>query len=499
MTGAVAQLRALVWLRWQMVRSPGLRFSLYLTPVLLVWIVEVVVTSASSLEQPALAAAVELAPAAFLGFGFLAIIAPLTAGGGNETVPSAQLVAFPVRPRTIFLGGLLLAPINLVWVVQLLVLVAETAYVSRHAHSSGAAGAVVMTSFIVCLTVVGQAVAWAVVGLRLTRPGRRVIAVSGVVAIVGIVTLVRFGLADEVLADSPTHAVVDAISAGPGRLWLLTTVGLLLATAIGSYLGGRLCAWALRRPSDALTSSDTVVRRRSARRTALDELVAVDRASVWRAPALRRGALVLALLPGLVALGAAVPWESLVVLPGLVAAGAGLLFGINAFSLDGSGAVWLASLPHDPALGARAKLSVLIETVTATIFIAVFTGSLRSPGVPTPTQLTGIASAALASGTLVIATCMSLAVHRPHRADLRGPRDAIAPPGALTAASARLALPAAGVGMALEFSSQTDLWWLPPLLAAPVLLGSLVWLRRTMTSHGDPAVRSRIVLAVSAG
>ncbi|MDT7549577.1 MAG: hypothetical protein QOE84_1971, partial [Actinomycetota bacterium] len=209
--------------------------------------------------------------------------------------------------------------------------------------------------------------------------------------------------------------------------------------------------------------------------------------------------LVLAVLPGLAAVGAAVPWESLVVLPGLVAAGSGLLFGVNAFCLDGSGATWLASLPHDPRLLLRAKLRVLTETVAAAVLIAAVTGSLRSPGRPTAAQLTAIASSGIACGALVVATCIALSVRRPHRADLRGPRDAVAPPGALALASARLALPAALVGLVLEGASQSQAWWVPPLVAAPIVLLALLWLARSIARYGDPHIRSRVVQTVSAG
>jgi hypothetical protein len=199
------------------------------------------------------------------------------------------------------------------------------------------------------------------------------------------------------------------------------------------------------------------------------------------------------------AIGAAVPWQSLVVLPGLVAAGSGLLFGINAFCLDGSGAVWLASLPHDPRLLARAKLRVLIETVAASIVVVVAAGSVRSPGTPTAAQLTAIVGSALACGAFVVATCMALSVKRPHRADLNGPRDAVAPPGALTLASAQLALPAALIGFVIEGSSHTQLWWVPLATAGPIVAFALLWLYRSFQQYADPMVRSRIVQTVSAG
>jgi hypothetical protein len=497
-TSALAQLRALAWLRWQMVRSPGARFAICLAPLLLVWMVQGVVASATALTQPALVAALELAPAAFLGFGVLAVVAPLTAGGGNEIVPSSQLVAFPVRPRTYFLGGLLLAPMNLVWVVQLLVLAAETSYLTLDGHRL--AGAVTTTAFVVCLTIGGQAIAWTVVGLRQTRTGRRLVGALAGTLLLAAVIIVRAGLGDAFLAGSPTHTVVRAIQAGPGARWLATTAGLVVLSAAGLVLGARACGWALTRPADSTTTGASVlVRRRPARATALAELVAVDRASVWRASALRRGGLVLAVLPGLAAVGAAVPWQSLVVLPGLVAAGSGLLFGVNAFCLDGSGAVWLASLPHDPRLVARAKLRVLVETVAAAIAVVLVAGSLRSPGYPTGAQITGILSSAVACGAVVVATCMALSVRRPHRADLNGPRDAVAPPGALALASARLALPAGFIGLVLEGASQSDEWWLPPVVAAPIVAVALLWLARSLSRYGSPLVRSRIVQTVSAG
>lgn len=498
MTSALTQLRALAALRWHMVRSPGARFAICLAPVVLIWLIQGVVASATALTQPALVAALELAPAAFLGFGVLAVVAPLTAGGGNEMIPSSQLVAFPVRPRTQFFGGLLLAPANLVWVVQLLVLAAETSYLTLHGNRL--AGGVTSTAFVICLTIVGQALAWTVVGLRQTATGRRCVAVLAGSLLVAAVVIVRSGLGDRALAASPTRSVVLAIAAGPGPRWLLTNSVLLLTAALGIGLGARACAWALSRPGDATTTGSSVaVRRRPARRSALAELVAVNRASVWRASALRRGGVVLAVLPGLAAIGAAVPWQSLVVLPGLVAAGSGLLFGVNAFCLDGSGAVWLASLPHDPRLVARAKVRVLIETVAASIAVVVVVGSLRSPGHPTAAQVTGIVCAALASGALVVATCLAMSVRRPHRADLSGPRDAVAPPGALALASARLALPAGLVGLLLEGASESGIWWVPPIVAAPMVGVSAWWLRRSMARYDDPRVRSRVVQTVSAG
>lgn len=91
-------------------------------------------------------------------------------------------------------------------------------------------------------------------------------------------------------------------------------------------------------------------------RSELAALVRIDRSSVWRSVPLRRGFLILALMPGLVAAAGQLEWEMLPVLPGLVAAGSALLFGVNAWALDGVGALWRDSLPVRPALVFAARV-----------------------------------------------------------------------------------------------------------------------------------------------
>lgn len=501
MPGPLMQLRALLALRWQMVRAPGLRLSLLLSVLCVGWLLTLVLGSGDALDDPMFATAIGLAPAAFMGFGVLAIVAPLTTGGGNEVVPPDQLVTFPVRPSTQFVGGLLLAPLNLVWVIQLLALAALTAYLTD--SGSLLRGGLTTLVFVLALTVAGQALAWFIVGVRQTRNGRTAVGVLAALLLLSAVLVTRSGRATDVLEASPTDLVVAGVIAGGNGSyprWLTTAALLVAVTAVAGALGIRACAWALRRPTDAAVSRHTEpVRRRSAKRSALRELVAVDRASVWRAPALRRGGLVLAVLPGLIAAGAAVPWESMIVMPGLVAAGAGLLFGVNAFCLDGSGSIWLASLPHDPQLVARAKAIVLAETVLVAAAVAGLAGSLRSPGDPTGAQITAIITSGVVCSAVVVAGALKMSVRHPHRADLRGPRDAVAPPGALAAASVRLAFPAGLVGIMLGAASHAALWWWPPLLALPVLLLCVLSVMRSLRRYDDPFVRARIVQTVAAG
>jgi len=501
MTGALTQLGALLALRWQMARTPGVRLTLVLSTLALAWLVTAVLRSGGSVDAAVLAAAIELAPAAYLGFGVLALVAPLTAGGGHDVVPPAQLVAYPVRATTQFLGGLVLAPANLVWIVQLLGLAGLTAWLT--VGGSLLRGSLTTAAYVSALTALGQAVAWLVVGLRQTRRGRRVVGAAGVVLLASAVAAARSGSAGGLLAVSPAHEVVaGVIAGGDGHVlrWRVTTGLLVAGTAVALLLGAGACRWALHRAGDdGAHRAHAAVRRRAPRATVLGALVAVDRASVWRAPALRRGALVLAVLPGLLAAGAALPWASLVVLPGLVAAGAGLLFGVNAFCLDASGARWLASLPHDPALVLHAKAIVLGETVLGTVLIAVVTGALRSAGTPTGAELSAVVASALLCTAVVVSVALKASVRRPHAADLRGPRDAVAPPGALALASVRMATPTAVVGIVLSAASETGRWWLPLAVAVPLLALCGLSVARTAHRWADPAQRARVVDVVSTG
>ncbi len=496
------QVVALIGLRWRLVRSLPVRLGLLagLAAVpLLAWLI---VAGSDTVGPEAYAAATTAASAAYLGFGLLALIAPLTAGGGTELLPPDQLVAYPVRPSTQFLASLVLAPLNLVWVVQLLVLVTETALLTRGAAHPWLGGATT-AGYVIACTATGQAIAWAAVGLRRTVAGRRLARGVLVTVSVAFLVIIRTGYGKDVVRRSFSPDVVAAVAAAgarDARHWLAVTAAVFGVAAVAVLAGSRACGWALRRPGDVGSEvASRIVRRRTEAPSALRALLAIDRASVWRAPALRRGALVLAILPGLAAAGAGLPWRSLVVLPGLVAAGGGLLFGINAFCLDASGALWLASLPHPPALVARSKALVTGETVLAGVVLAVISGSVRAVGTPTLPEVSAILASAVTCCVLVVAICLSSSVRRPHRADLVGPRDAVAPPGALVLASTRLALPAALLGLVLEGAAQSGIAWFPALLALPVAALSALWIWVSLGRYDDPVVRSRIIHVVASG
>ncbi|MDP9181589.1 MAG: hypothetical protein M3P04_02275, partial [Actinomycetota bacterium] len=241
------------------------------------------------------------------------------------------------------------------------------------------------------------------------------------------------------------------------------------------------------------------VTRRGARGSALGELVAVDQASVWRSTPLRRGALVLAALPGGVAMLAHPSWASLALLPGLVGAGAGLLFGVNAFCLDGAGAIFGASQPHDPRDTLIAKLIVVTQTCLVAVLLAVALAATQVRETPTAAELVALAGSLVGTTLLVVAACARMSVERPHKADLRGPRDTPAPPATMAVYSMRLALGTTWAGLAFAGAGASGSVVAGLAASVAVLSIGVRSLLSTFARWRDPAVRSRVVTTVAYG
>jgi hypothetical protein len=305
-----------------------------------------------------------------------------------------------------------------------------------------------------------------------------------------------------VLDHAPTTPVISTVLAGGLHRygdWLSGTVE-LVALLLGSlWAGQRACAWALRRPGDGGRFRESRAhRRRAGRRTPLAALVRVEQANVWRAAPLRRGLLVLTLLPGAVAAGAGLRWDSLVLIPGLVAAGAGLLYGVNVFCLDGGGATWLASLPHLPRVAIVAKTVVLAETIGGSCALAALAGGLRA-GLPSLAELLAMIGSVVTCSMIVLATCLRLSLRRPGRADLRGSRDTPAPPAAMAVYSVRLATLTTLVGLVFSIAAHRGQWLPSVVLTGALAVISGVAIMGVIRRWDDPAVRSRVVAAIAYG
>lgn len=498
----MGQLGSLVGLRWRMVRPPrvrrGLLVLLALFPLLLL---EGAVAGQSLPPSGRLVDLLLLAPTLLVVFAVLAVVAPLVAGGGNELFPEGQLVAYPIRPRTVYAASVLMAPLNLAWVLQVLVLDTAIAAVTQRGPRVALA-LLTLAAYVGLMTVTGQALAWFVVGVRQSSSGRTTTRLLGLGLGVATVALVASGTTTAVLDRSPTaRVVVAAIEGSDGRWrpWAVMTGGLAVLTVVAFRLGSWTCDWALRRTTPDGRPELATVTRRGDRGGRLAELMAVDRASVWRSTSLRRGVLVLAVLPGAVAMLAHPTWASLTLLPGLVAAGAGLLFGVNTFCLDGSGAEWVCSLPHPPRLTLVAKLVVVAQTCLGAVVLAVVLAATRVQEVPTTLQLGATVASVLGATLLVVASCARLSVTRPHKADLRGPRDTPAPPATMAVYSLRLAFGTTWAGLAFAGASASGSWTATLAALVAVLALGARSLLGTLTSWGDPAVRARVVTVVSHG
>ena len=504
MNGLSGQTRTLLGLRWTMVRNPRSRVGLALLAGAAVGLVTgVTLVGAHVADASDLSFAVALVmPSMLLGFALSAVISPLAAGGGNQLFPPEQLAAYPIRPSTHFRSSLLLMPINLAWLLQVVALSGATAFVVGPGLRLLLALAVIGT-YIALVTVAGQAAAWWIVGIHQRRAGRAALIAIAAALMIGTAALLASNRAIDVLDRSPTTLVVTAMTnASGGELqgWLPHLVALVLATWFVYLTGVRACAWTLRTPSVASGAhSARTVRRRPRALTLLGEMLAVDRANVWRSTSLRRGLYVLGLLPGAVAALVGVRWVDLPLLPALVAAGAGMLFGVNAFCLDSSGALWMASLPASPKATFLVRTMTVSEVGLATVAIATVAGSLRATGSIDPAVVLATVGCAVAALSWVTATCMRLSINRPHRAELRDSRDTPAPPGAMAVYSVKLAAGTTGIGMAFLLAARLG----DPVLVALLVISIVLWSARSLIGSGhmwaDPVIRSRVVATVSTG
>ncbi len=439
-----------------------------------------------------------LLPSAFVGVLVIAIVSAASSGGGRELLARESAVAFPVSPTTDHLGALVMAPLNIAWLLQGWAVIGLTSY-AVGARPTLPAALVPVLLWLVAATAMAQLLAWVVEWLRRGPQGRLVVrglAVSLALLGFGVIGTDRLtGLLDR----SPTLAIaLGVLDAQEGRWteWLRVVLQLTalasLAVAVGAWLNGRV---ARRAPRDELRveSSHHVLKGHPG--SDLQAVARIDRAGIWRSVPMRRGLVVLALFPGLVALGGGLTWDMLGIFPGLVASGGALLFGVNAWCLDGRGALWRDSLPVSPRLTFAARALVLAEILLVATVVTLVLASARA-GVPTLSQLVAVVCATVVVTVQVVATALRWSVRRPFAVDLRSSRATPAPPLVMVGYSARLALSTTFTGLLFN-TAATGPWWVAPVLAVPFLLWSGVKLARTAGSWTHADVRARVVATVA--
>ena len=199
----------------------------------------------------------------------------------------------------------------------------------------------------------------------------------------------------------------------------------------------------------------------------------------------------------MVALVGDLDWVQLIILPGLVASGGALLFGVNAWCLDGRGGLWRESLPVGAGTVFVARVWVLAEFLVAASLVTMALGGLRA-GVPTPTEATALLAMLAVVTVQVVGAAMRWSLAHPYAVDLRSARATPAPPLMMVGYSSRLALSTTMTGLVFSGLARLDAPVLPLLLAVPFLCWSGARLVRTHERWTDPVQRARVVVTAAA-
>ncbi len=439
-----------------------------------------------------------LLPTGYIGVLLIAIISAAASGGGRELLPREQAVAYPVSSTTDHLGALLMAPLNIAWLLQAWTLIGATSYVVG-AHAWTVVAHLPGLIWLVTATALAQVVAWGVEWLRRGEHGVLMIRLLAVALGGTLAALISTDRLLPLLDRSPTIKITFATLYGAdGQLWpwFQVIVVLVAVTLVAVVVGAWVAGAVVRRPArDELREESSSRPPRANPASDLAALVRTDRAGIWRSVPLRRGLAVLSLLPGLVALAGGLDWAMLAILPGLVASGGALLFGVNSWCLDGRGALWRDSLPVGPRLAFVSRAIVLVEVLLFATVMTLVLATFRA-GPATPSQLVGVLLCALVVTLQVVATSLRWSVKSPFAVDMRSARATPAPPVMMVGYSARLALTTTLTGMLFGISTYGSWQW-PVLLALPFLLYSLAKLVGTAGAWANPTTRSMVVATVA--
>lgn len=198
-----------------------------------------------------------LLPIGMAGMLLISVVSAIASGGGRELMSREQGVAFPISPTTDHLGALLLAPLNISWLIQAWGLLGVTAYVFGPQDLLGAHP--VMLLWIALVTATAQVIAWSVEAARRRRHG--VLAVRLVlVALIAVGLWVQLtGRLFDVLDRVPTVWFLAAgFEGGSWRWWqtILVELAILLVAVVAGAIPAQLAARRL--PHDELrVESDT--------------------------------------------------------------------------------------------------------------------------------------------------------------------------------------------------------------------------------------------------
>ncbi len=496
---AVVDLRALLRFRVAGLRGRSRRLSAYGTGVIGLMTVLVAWLPAHLPQEMARRDDVfTLLPSALVGILVIGVVSAAASGGGRELVPRDQAVAYPVSPTTDHLGALVMAPLNIAWLLQAWVLLGATAFVTGPGPGL-VLSQLMLLVWLATATALSQVVGW---GLEWLRRGRRGVWSTRLVTVLaGLVA--AYLVADDRLvpaleASPTTEVTIASLGAAHGLSWFYVRVlAVLLVIMLSAVVAGAWLASAVsRRPArDETRLESSAYQPRANPGSDLLAMVRVDRVAIWRSVPLRRGLAVLAVMPGLVAIAGDLQWNMLTILPGLVASGGALLFGVNAWSLDGRGALWRDSLPVEPRLVFLSRCWVLVEVLLVATLGTLVMAALRA-GLPSASELAAVCAGGVVVVAQVVSASMRWSVRRPFSVDLRSARATPAPPLVMVGYSARLALSTTFVGIFFSVLARVPWEW-SVLCALPLLLFSAWRLVRTANAWADADTRCRVVATVA--
>jgi hypothetical protein len=185
------------------------------------------------------------------------------------------------------------------------------------------------------------------------------------------------------------------------------------------------------------------------------------------------------------------------ILPGLVASGGALLFGVNAWCLDGRGLLWRENLPARPGQVFGARCYVLAEFLLVASLVTILLASLRA-GIPTSYEFSALVCLLLVVTIQVVGAALRWSAQRPFPVDMRSARATPAPPIVMVGYSTRLAVSTTMTGLVFSGLARIPDWRIPVLVAVPFLIWSTWRLNRTANLWLDPVERARVVMTVAA-
>ena len=437
-----------------------------------------------------------LQPTAFAAFLLLTIISAVASGGGRELLSRDQGVAFPVSPTTDHLGALLLAPLNIAWLMQAWVLLGSMAYALSARLIPAAALSVLL--WLAASTAIAQIVAWSMEAIRRQPHGLAMVRSISVLFGLSGLALQLSGKLGVILDNIPTVWFVERAAIGFTWRWLegvtvLSSV-FVIAVVIGA-IPAHLAARRMPRDEARVESGQFVARRLPS--SVFGMLVRTDRSSVWRSVPMRRGIAVLAFGPGVVAIAGNLDWPMMTILPGLVASGGALLFGVNAWGLDGRGLLWRENLPARPGQVFGARCYVLAEFLLVASLATVLLASLRA-GIPTSHEFSAVVCLLLVVTIQVVGAALRWSAQRPFPVDMRSARATPAPPVVMVGYSTRLAVSTTMTGLVFSGLARVPDWRVSVIVAMPFLIWSAWRLARTANLWLDPVERARVVMTTAA-